>query len=239
MTVERALAKLTLSKESKSEKVSEKEKDIKDTSSSNGDAPPTYEEQQQQLEDEQFVIDIPPLNFPDPGLAEQTTVEKDRCILHLKLLASLADLRETISTIDGLFGIHDSQAFKFEEEARSKALIRIREKRWAVYTARAVDRYADWWTHCVPVSEAFPTIYSVQSKSYTALTSTYPSTWLAKNLPPLGKRCSHDRLKLILTCGLQMFSWSGMLTCSILATILRIASEEAECAPGLLISLGN
>src|SRR4051794_13204175 len=114
MTVEKALSKLTLSKES--EEKSEKEKDIKDVSPPNGDAPPSYEEQQQQLEDEQFVIDIPPLNFPDPGLAQKTTVEKDRCILHLKLLAALADLRETISTIDGLFGIHDSQAFKFQEE---------------------------------------------------------------------------------------------------------------------------
>ncbi|KAI7971435.1 hypothetical protein EIK77_003491 [Talaromyces pinophilus] len=183
--VEKSLSKLTLSKEGKGGKVSEKEKDIKD-SSSDGDAPPTYEEHQQQLDDEQFVVDIPPLSFPDPGLAEETTVEKDRCILHLKLLASLADLRETISTIDGLFGIHDSQAFKFEEETRrTTALIRIREKRWAVYTARAVDRYADWWTHCVPVSEASPTIDSVQSESYAALTSTPPSSWLAKDLPPL------------------------------------------------------
>lgn len=184
--VEKALSKLTLSKESKSEKVIEKEKDLKDTSS-DGEAPPTYEEHQQ-LDDEQFVVDIPSLTFPDPGLAEETTVEKDRCILHLKLLASLADLRETISSIDGLFGINDSQASKFEDETRkNKALIRIREKRWAVYTARAVDRYADWWTHCVPVSEASPTIYSVREKSYNAITNSNPSTWSAKSLPPLGK----------------------------------------------------
>lgn len=187
--VEKALSELTLSKESKSEKVSEKEKDIKD-SSSDGDAPPTYEEHQQQLDDEQFVVDIPPLSFPHPGPAEDTTVEKDRCILHLKLLASLADLRETISTIDGLFGIHDSQAFKFEEgTTRNTALIRIREKRWAVYTARAVDRYADWWTHCVPVSEAAPAIDGVKSRpdEYNPVTTTYRSTWFAKDLPPLGK----------------------------------------------------
>lgn len=183
MTVEEVLAKPMLSKEGG--KVSEKEQDIKDASSSNGDAPPTYEEQQQ--EDEQFIVEIPPLNFPDPGLATNSTVEKDRCILHLKLLAALADLRETISSIDGLFGIHDSQASKFPEETRSKALIRIREKRWAVYTARAVDRYTDWWTQCIPVSEATPTIFTIQSKEYPALTSSSPSSWLAKSLPPLGK----------------------------------------------------
>lgn len=180
--VEKAISKLTLSKERKSEK----EKDVKSTSSDE-DAPPTYEEQEQQLGDEQFVVDIPPLHFPDPGHAESTTVEKDRCILHLKLLASLADLREAICTIDGLFGIHDSQAFKFEEGTnRTKALIRIREKRWAVYTARAVDRYADWWTQCVPVSEAYPNIDLVVFDPDSP-NGTYPSTWSAKDLPPLGK----------------------------------------------------
>jgi hypothetical protein len=208
MTVEKAFSKLTLSKES--EKQSEKQKDIKDVSPPNGDAPPTYQEQQ--VENEQFVIDIPPLNFSDPGPATKSTVERDRCILHLKLLAALADLRETISTIDGLFGIHDSQGLKFQDETiRGKALIRIREKRWAVYTARAVDRYTDWWTQCVPVSEAVPNMYSIKSKEYTALTSTYPSTWLAKNLPPLGKPISEDRLKLTLT---REYRCSHGLACS-------------------------
>ncbi|EED20429.1 conserved hypothetical protein [Talaromyces stipitatus ATCC 10500] len=163
-------------------KGSENEKDIKGVSLANEEAPPSYTEQELPVEDEQFIIEIPPLTFPDPGLV----VEKDRCILHLKLLAALADLRETISTIDGLFGIHDSQADKFgDETSKTKALIRIREKRWAVYTARAVDRYADWWKNCVPVSETSPTVSMMRSSGYVALTSSTPISWTAKNLPPL------------------------------------------------------
>lgn len=177
-------------------KESSKAKEAESSSSPPKDElpPPAYqefppEEQPQLNGDEPVVIEIPPLKFLDVGAAETTTIDRDRCILHLKLLAALADLRETISTIDGLFGIGDYQIEKFQDEqARGKALVRVREKRWAVYTARAVDRYADWWTRCIPVSEALPTIDSIQEKEYTALTdSPELSSFMRSMLPPLGK----------------------------------------------------
>lgn len=158
--------------------------------------PPAYQEfpPEEQLQsqlngDEPVIVEIPSLKFLHVGTAETTTVDRDRCILHLKLLAALADLRETISTTDGLFGIGDYQIENFQDEqTRGKALVRVREKRWAVYTARAVDRYADWWTSCIPVSEAFPTIDSIQEKEYTALTdSPELSSSMRSMLPPLGK----------------------------------------------------
>lgn len=154
------------------------------------EAPPTYEEQAA-ADDEQFFVDIPPLHFNDVGSAATETVDKDRCILHLKLLAALADLRATISSIDGLFGIHDSQADKFADEAtKCNALIRIREKRWAVYTARAADRYQDWWLKSVPSSGEPITWSYAKSGHYASITRAPPITWTAKQLPPLGKLIS-------------------------------------------------
>jgi hypothetical protein len=68
-----------------------------------GNEPPPYSTH---LCDQNF-IGIPSLKFPDLGPATDITVTKDQCILHLKLLAAFADLRATVSTVDGLFGIHD------------------------------------------------------------------------------------------------------------------------------------
>lgn len=129
---------------------------------------------------------IPTLKFPDPGPA--TIITTDQCILHLKLLAAFADLRATVSTVDGLFGICDSQADKFsgeDEMTKCKALIRIREKRWEVFTSRAVDRYADWWTKVVPAAE-LPTVSRILQMQYAIIRSG-PLEWTADILPPLGE----------------------------------------------------
>lgn len=86
------------------------------------------------------------LRFSDPGPPTAHTISKEQCIAHLKLLSAFAELRVTVSNTDGLFGIHNSQADKFvDEKSKSIALARIREKRWAIYTSRAVDRYTTWW----------------------------------------------------------------------------------------------
>lgn len=150
---------------------------------------------------EQDFIEIPPLKFPYLGSATDKTVTKDQCILHLKLLAAFADLRATVSTVDGLFGIYDSQADKFgdgDEMAKCKALIRIREKRWEVYTSRAVDRYVEWWTKIVPAGE-LPTVSRIIQLQYDIIGSS-PLVWLANNLPPLGKflwQCQGTKVKFV------------------------------------------
>lgn len=97
---------------------------------------------------------IPELNPDDsPGPSHSTTVTRDQCIVHLKLSAVLADLRDSISSHDALFGKHDSQANEFlTDNMRNQARGQIKEKRWAVYTARAVDRFASWWRACIPTT---------------------------------------------------------------------------------------
>ncbi|KAI1082080.1 hypothetical protein F5B20DRAFT_534317 [Whalleya microplaca] len=82
----------------------------------------------------------------------------DTCLAHLKLLSAFESLKEDIGYNDGLWGIFDSRALsKQDREARAvenrlkledetgKRLVSLREKRWALYIARAVDRYETWW----------------------------------------------------------------------------------------------
>ncbi|OKL58634.1 hypothetical protein UA08_06124 [Talaromyces atroroseus] len=120
-------------------------------------------------------------HFPGLGGAEDKPVTQDQCILHLKLLAALADLRATVSAIDGLFGIYDSQAEKFDQ--RTRALVRIKEKRWEIYVSRAVDRYAEWWTKVVP-SGQLPTVFQIHFE-WSGIMQTHQMRWSARDLPPL------------------------------------------------------
>ncbi|KAM5449840.1 hypothetical protein MaudCBS49596_004602 [Microsporum audouinii] len=95
-----------------------------------------------------------PLNFDFKAAVEAkltNTVMVDECIAHLKLLRSLADLRDFISKNNGLFGIYDSLADDFQDKEGSlKALALIREKRWGVYVTRAVHRFETWVRCCSP-----------------------------------------------------------------------------------------
>lgn len=142
------------------------------------DPPPPYEEL------EQLTSTIPPLD-PDasPGKSRGATVTRDRCIVHLKLLAALADLRDSISNDNALFGLDDSRADHFVTDLiinRARAL--VREKRWAVYTARAVDRFTVWLRTCIPKTGPVPTV--------EGLYHTFPNVrldWSQKTMPPLGE----------------------------------------------------
>lgn len=87
----------------------------------------------------------------------------DTCLAHLKLLHAIHNLKEEVGYTDGLFGLYDSRAtddasnldldtvhvekgVKLEDADKIKlALSKIREKRWALFVARAVDRYESWW----------------------------------------------------------------------------------------------
>jgi hypothetical protein len=115
------------------------------------------------------------------------SISRDECVAHLKFLAVLADLRENISGDDGLFGIKDLEADRFPESI-NEARARIREKRWAVYTARAVDRYTVWWATGLPRSRPNACLSDVESADYEDIIN--PKTrvaWSPDNLPPIGK----------------------------------------------------
>lgn len=117
------------------------------------------------------------------------TPTPEQCIAHLKLLEAFHQLREDVATIDGLFGISDSLVSADEpSNNQRKILLRIREKRWAVYVARAASRFEKWWQESVQ-----PDAVMISQKD---LTGELPFTeedsrigsWVITRdqLPPLG-----------------------------------------------------
>ncbi|KAJ5384933.1 Protein of unknown function DUF1399 [Penicillium concentricum] len=132
--------------------------------------------------DEQPPLELPRLNL-GPPTSSSTTVTRDQCVAHLKFLAVLADLRDTISSDDGLFGINDAEAERFSDSL-NEARARIREKRWAVYTARAVDRYAKWWSIGLPRSRPMATIDDLEYIGYENILNYILMVWHAHSLNP-------------------------------------------------------
>jgi hypothetical protein len=123
----------------------------------------------------------------------------DHCIAHLKLLEAFQTLREDVGYKDGLFGISDNLASNFESTSSAKttdttdaSLAKIREKRWAIYVARAAERFQAWWQHCVPkTSNGLPsrrlTQADLDSKQYEGYPNKGTSLTFSKDdLPPLG-----------------------------------------------------
>lgn len=154
--------------------------------------------------------------FPSP----ETT------LAHLKLLEAFYALKDEVAYTDGAFGLFDSRAPGSEESVagdqaatikRLEALAQIREKRWALYVARAADRFETWWTYVLtPMDKAFcqslgpvfsTTRLQTGSVSNIAdwdffvdnhLFGNKPPKWVWTRdmLPPLGK----DIMALLETC---------------------------------------
>jgi len=89
-------------------------------------------------------------NLPIPLRPTNPSVET--CLAHLKLLFAFQALREEVGYTDGLFGLWDARVLAGggqqgpgRDRERLERLGLVREKRWALYVARAVDRYATWW----------------------------------------------------------------------------------------------
>ncbi|KAL7788272.1 hypothetical protein V8C37DRAFT_388540 [Trichoderma ceciliae] len=131
----------------------------------------------------------------------------DTCLAHLKLLHAIHSLKEDVGYSDGLWGIWDSRAKwdtdilhgealppgvqldKLGEDERVKlALSRLREKRWAIFLARAVDRYEAWW-NAVNKYKAMLTEEDMTNlgnpKYIDFTTSGAPLPWKDELLPPL------------------------------------------------------
>lgn len=146
------------------------------------DLPPPYEE-----------IDVPPpvtilplKLYYSAGSPRSSTVTRDECAAHLKFLAALADLRESVSTQDGLFGLYDEDANDYTHH-QNENLSRIREKRWAVFTTRAVDRYSTWWQQSITSSEARPTLETLRGRNYSEIINCASTLkWSQESMPPLG-----------------------------------------------------
>jgi len=124
-----------------------------------------------------------------------STVTNDECIAHLKLLACFADLRDKVATTDGLFNVYDREIDHFAGiQERNEAAALLREKRWAVYLTRAVDRYTTWLLNCVPtdgmgLNHGVVTMDDLEARGtfdgYPEWTSRI--RWTEDMLPPLGQ----------------------------------------------------
>lgn len=152
----------------------------------------------------------------EPNITERK-LTVNTCLAHLKLLHACHSLKEEVGYSEGLFGLYDSYATddandldldiihaqkggKLEQVDRiNLGLSKIREKRWALFVARAVDRYEAWWKTIQgpnsltedmmvdPVSDLY---------SYFPIISENPQGLREDMLPPLGIRPSNTCLEM-------------------------------------------
>ncbi|KAH7010993.1 hypothetical protein EDB80DRAFT_383537 [Ilyonectria destructans] len=173
-------------------------------------APPSY----QDAESGAPVAD----NEPPPGLTASfedldlgstpRDPDPNTCLAHLRLLFAFQNLKEEIGYTDGLWGLWDTRADgdmqvtkegKVEEKIpihsktevpKDKHLLlsKIREKRWALFVARAVDRYEAWWKSLVEgPALTEDDMNSPDSPAYAQFPSSRqgPRYWAERSLPPL------------------------------------------------------
>lgn len=160
--------------------------------------------------------------------------DADTCLAHSKLLFALQSLKEDVGYTDGLWDIWDSRQDTLDPAAHRLPdadtattpdagtkikLSAIREKRWALYVARAVDRYEAWWS-------TFDTNFLREDDMKLASGALYHNfvsdkqymTWDESMLPPLDvlmvwhAHMLNPRafLEDTLRCGLSSFWASGM-----------------------------
>ena len=112
----------------------------------------------------------------------------DQCIAHLKLLEAFHQLREDIALHDGLFGLQDDFVpSNATEQKQAEILTKIREKRWAIYVAKAVYRFQRWWEMVIE-----PNAQRLRQRDITTAFKEKIETGRAlsidrDHLPPLGK----------------------------------------------------
>ncbi|CAI6085788.1 unnamed protein product [Clonostachys chloroleuca] len=167
----------------------------------------------------------------------------DSCLAHLKLLYAFQVLKEDIGYTDGLWGLWDARtqgkrgisrpdetgkapkadkgAALNDHTAQQEALSQVREKRWAVFVARAVDRYESWWKS---MSDENPLQESDMENDSSLAYDEFPSTggngnlWSNGQLPPLDVLMvwhSHmlnprAYLEDCMRAGLRQLWWHGM-----------------------------
>ncbi|GKZ34995.1 hypothetical protein AbraIFM66950_005434 [Aspergillus brasiliensis] len=114
-----------------------------------------------------------------------TFITPKQCVSHLKLLSAFAELRDVISNNDGLFGIFDEGGHQ-EGVPRDNYQYLVKEKRWAVYVARAVKRYTAWWFLCFPSQKPLLTMADIRMDEYANVVKPKKIVqWHEDILPPL------------------------------------------------------
>ncbi|KAJ5240596.1 uncharacterized protein N7469_002187 [Penicillium citrinum] len=112
------------------------------------------------------------------SITSTNNVTAQESVAHLKLISAIASLRDSVRKTDNLFGICDNDARGFSEPRKqAQAASCVQEKRWAVYVARAVERFTTWWETTVPSPETIE-ISSPDTPETNVL-------WSVDMLPPL------------------------------------------------------
>lgn len=126
--------------------------------------------------------------FSNLNLAASRTPTTDQCLAHLKVLESFHQLRESTACNDGLFGIRDNfVSEKTTDRERVELLTKIREKRWAVYVARAAKRFERWWEKCVEPEAQMLTQRDILDTFDPKADQGPILAFDCDNLPPLGE----------------------------------------------------
>lgn len=126
----------------------------------------------------------------------------ETCLAHLKLLFALQSMKEDVGYTDGLWGLWDSLAGPPEQlkasdgkapeekiqDKKLAVLSKIREKRWALFVARAVERYEVWWKSMpgFPLSEKMMETPNAEYYLVFPTETSHAMKWSADKLPPLG-----------------------------------------------------
>jgi len=118
----------------------------------------------------------------------------DHCLAHLKLLNAFHALKEDTGYTDGIFGVWDSrvEVYKLESVDRDKALAKTREKRWALFIARAVERFEEWWVNVLCRRENGKRLEGKEMLADNTMFTKFMymgtvQKWTTAMLPPLGK----------------------------------------------------
>ncbi|KIH87285.1 alpha-ketoglutarate-dependent sulfonate dioxygenase [Sporothrix brasiliensis 5110] len=154
-----------------------------------------------------------PIPAPSSNMGDESQYAwptADEALAHLQFLAAVHALKEEVGYTDGIFGLHDALAAapdsvvqiplhlpdgqaapQTREDLYRARLSKVREKRWALYVARAVDRYEAWWLQVtrdntrlreadmtVPLHPAYSGFVNVDLPKGTL-------AWTADNLLPL------------------------------------------------------
>ena len=182
--------KKTLSRTAPDKKDKEAEKRFDDPSPERS-PPPSY--RPVEPADEPLANAVRKLTFKDRSEDPATAVpSNNECIAHLKILTAFGHLREEISETPDLFDLRDGlivHASSDKADQGNAGLIKIREKRWAVYVARAVDRFTNWWETVLPGRGQNASLLMndlLDSGRLAAITDTdNKMRWSTENLPPL------------------------------------------------------
>lgn len=114
----------------------------------------------------------------------------DHCFAHLKLLSTFHALKEEIRSTDGLFNLWDVRCEK--AEARDEILEKMKDKRWALYIARAVERFESWWLRVLVQMEQSKRLEAKEMVSTNSGFRQFTKKgrirqWTPTMLPPIGE----------------------------------------------------